>query len=263
MLQSLQSQFQAAGSRAPRVRPRVPPTTLSHPHTEDGPVAGWMRQLLVLSRGRPNSEQAYLQWCAGSHLSNMMAIPGIAEGAIHRLCNADEGAEWQVASLFGLEAPTCDILAEMFERAETAAMPLSESLDDRKVLMLDAEPIGPRRLAPAGGDRCDGLLFIVLTNPVAGEDKAFNHWYDEEHLDDVLATPGVVSAQRFRIAPETAGRRSPWEYLAIFEVAPEIDARAIDLISARDGAAEMAISPALDGATVYAGLFELERQVLV
>nr|WP_234814525.1 MULTISPECIES: hypothetical protein [Mycobacteriaceae] len=46
-------------------------------------------------------------------------------------------------------------------------------------------------------------LFVVLTNPIEGEDTAFNKWYDTQHLPEVLDVPGVVAAQRYDIAELT------------------------------------------------------------
>ena len=43
-------------------------------------------------------------------------------------------------------------------------------------------------------------LFIALTNPIEGEDEAFNKWYDTQHVPEVLDVPGVVAAQRYDIA---------------------------------------------------------------
>ena len=37
--------------------------------------------------------------------------------------------------------------------------------------------------------------FVVLTNAVEGKDDAFDEWYTNTHLGDVLAVPGFVSAQ--------------------------------------------------------------------
>lgn len=42
-------------------------------------------------------------------------------------------------------------------------------------------------------------LFIALTNPIEGEDDAFNKWYDTQHVPEVLDVPGVVAAQRYDI----------------------------------------------------------------
>jgi hypothetical protein len=43
-------------------------------------------------------------------------------------------------------------------------------------------------------------VFLVLTNPIEGEDEAFNKWYDTEHVPEVLDVPGVVSAQRYDLS---------------------------------------------------------------
>jgi hypothetical protein len=43
---------------------------------------------------------------------------------------------------------------------------------------------------------------IVLSNPVAGADKAYNEWYDHQHVPDVLKIPGFVSGQRFQLIVE-------------------------------------------------------------
>lgn len=42
--------------------------------------------------------------------------------------------------------------------------------------------------------------FIVLSNPIEGEDVRFNRWYDEIHVPEVLDVPGVVAAQRYDLA---------------------------------------------------------------
>jgi hypothetical protein len=63
-------------------------------------------------------------------------------------------------------------------------------------------------------------VLIVLSSPVDGEDEEYNRWYDSDHLDEVLAIPGFVAAQRFEPSeaqlddfPGSAHR-----YVAIYEV---------------------------------------------
>jgi hypothetical protein len=36
-------------------------------------------------------------------------------------------------------------------------------------------------------------LFLVMTDPVEGQDDAFNEWYDTCHVREVLALPGTTS----------------------------------------------------------------------
>ena len=48
-----------------------------------------------------------------------------------------------------------------------------------------------------------GNRFVVLTNPIEGEDDTFNKWYDTTHVPEVLDVPGVVAAQRYDLAELT------------------------------------------------------------
>ena len=51
----------------------------------------------------------------------------------------------------------------------------------------------------------DNGLFLVFSNPVEGRDGEFNEWYDTVHVPEVLAIPGILSAQRFDLEePPTA-----------------------------------------------------------
>jgi hypothetical protein len=45
-----------------------------------------------------------------------------------------------------------------------------------------------------------GNRFVVLTNPVEGEEDTFNKWYDSTHVPEVLDVPGVIAAQRYDLA---------------------------------------------------------------
>jgi hypothetical protein len=45
-----------------------------------------------------------------------------------------------------------------------------------------------------------GNRFVVLSNPVEGEDDSFNKWYDDVHVPEVLDVPGVIAAQRYDLA---------------------------------------------------------------
>jgi hypothetical protein len=70
---------------------------------------------------------------------------------------------------------------------------------------------------------------LVYTNAAPGKDDAFNDWYDNTHLPQILALPMVVSAQRFKLSPmgvdaAAAGAQDdtslplPHSYLAVYEV---------------------------------------------
>ena len=44
--------------------------------------------------------------------------------------------------------------------------------------------------------------YIVLTQAQPGRLEEFEKWYDNQHLKDVVAVPGVRSAKRYRLINE-------------------------------------------------------------
>ncbi len=68
-------------------------------------------------------------------------------------------------------------------------------------------------------------LVVVLTEPTAGRDAEFNDYYENLHLDEVLATTGWLSAQRFKLSDQQ-GMACPLPYLAVYEVEAD-DAQSI------------------------------------
>jgi hypothetical protein len=65
--------------------------------------------------------------------------------------------------------------------------------------------------------------FIVLTDPVAGQEDEYNNWYTNRHLDDVVGLEGFAAAQRFRfIDPDRdSDEPAPTRYLAIYDVSED------------------------------------------
>lgn len=101
-------------------------------------------------------------------------------------------------------------------------------------------------------------VMLVFSNPVnpSGE-AAFNEWYTQVHLRDVLKVPGFVAAQRYRLSdtqmgdPKLEGRR----YLAIYEIeGSDLGAVRAALIAAVQQG--MQISETLDMPGVSTAFFE-------
>ncbi len=60
-------------------------------------------------------------------------------------------------------------------------------------------------------------LFVVRATIAKEREAAFNTWYDQEHVPQVLRYPGAVSGKRYRLL--TGGDK--YEYMAIYEFASE------------------------------------------
>jgi hypothetical protein len=88
-------------------------------------------------------------------------------------------------------------------------------------------------------------VFCVFTNAVEGREAEYNDWYTNTHLADVVAVPGFVAAQRFKV--EAAGQHGPaHRYLAIYEVeTDDLEATKAALMNAAKSGA-MPVSDALD-----------------
>lgn len=69
-------------------------------------------------------------------------------------------------------------------------------------------------------------VMVVGTNPVSGREDEFNEWYANEHIPDMLAVPGIVSARRYVALeePVQADEESSYRYLAIYEIEGSIPA---------------------------------------
>jgi hypothetical protein len=65
--------------------------------------------------------------------------------------------------------------------------------------------------------------YLVFSNPVEGKEEEFNKWYDNVHLPEVLATPGMRSAQRYalretEITHNSALPKPTHRYLLVYEL---------------------------------------------
>ncbi len=87
---------------------------------------------------------------------------------------------------------------------------------------------------------------FAFTNAKPGQDDAFNDWYTNTHLADVLKLPGVTSAQRFRLSDvQYRPGSGSHQYMAVYEI--DIDDIELTFAELRrvSGTAEMPLSPAM------------------
>ena len=102
-----------------------------------------------------------------------------------------------------------------------------------------------------GGDR---TTYLVFSNPVAGKEDEFNEWYDTTHLPEVLATPGMRAAQRFRLLETEMTHNSvlptpAHRYLLVYEMEGDVEA-VMGRIQEAALSGAMQMSDALDLETV-------------
>ncbi|HEY1669147.1 MAG TPA: hypothetical protein VGG54_25925 [Trebonia sp.] len=59
---------------------------------------------------------------------------------------------------------------------------------------------------------------IVYTSPAEGREDEYNAWYDDVHLQEFSALPGVINGRRFKVAG--AGQQ---KYAALYELSAHPD----------------------------------------
>ena len=95
--------------------------------------------------------------------------------------------------------------------------------------------------------------FLVFTSPVSGREDEYNDWYDNTHLREVTAIPGITGAKRFELVPGPLSTDPPTHrYLAIYDFEGEPEDIAAEF-TRRGDSGEMFISESLDLTNVITG----------
>ena len=101
--------------------------------------------------------------------------------------------------------------------------------------------------------------WLVFSNCTPGDDEAFNQWYDEIHIPDLLRIPGVVGATRSHLAPQhlrvledgsmdicgPEGIGADFGYLAVYELDTDDAPAVLREVISRANTPEMMLSPTL------------------
>lgn len=95
-------------------------------------------------------------------------------------------------------------------------------------------------------------LVVVLTEPTEGREAEYNDYYENRHLDDVLATTDWISAQRFKLTDQQ-GMTCPLPYLAVYEVEADDASEVLNTLNATRG--ERVQSAALNKRTAGVWVF--------
>ena len=96
---------------------------------------------------------------------------------------------------------------------------------------------------------------IALTNPVEGREDEFNDWYQDTHLPQVCALPGIVGAQRYRSAAplqDSFGRK----YLAVYDIETDDLRETLGAFGQASQSGALTPSDAANNAEAYTVIFE-------
>jgi hypothetical protein len=174
--------------------------------------------LLAFTNAQGGREQAFDRWYTDEHVPRVLEVEGVV-GA--RRLEAVDGLEdgpqhpYRFLAVYDIAAGESAATAE---RLVTVGPPMSEDVEGVPAAWC-YEEVAPHVAADGAGDGPFDLM-VVLTNPTPGGEAAFNRWYDEIHIPDVLNTiGGYVGARRFRrIDGLPFNRDNPWAYMALYDM---------------------------------------------
>jgi hypothetical protein len=96
---------------------------------------------------------------------------------------------------------------------------------------------------------------VALTTPVAGKEKEFHAWYQNTHLPELVAFPGMTGAQRYKLVAKLAGSdNNPW--LAIYDIETDDAMAFLGAVGQAAATGKLTQSTASDMATTYTALFQ-------
>lgn len=216
--------------------------------------------MLVLQSPETGGLRSQKEWRVTHQFHDVCRSPGVIEGDLARCTEAADATRWSTAGYYQLGGNPVTILDECLGGALTNGLtPGDVGKPDVTMLAIGialTDRVRSRITPDATGK--ERLLFIVLTNCTSGSDGAFNEWYTNQHIPDVLEVPGFVAARRYRLVDHQALKPYPYRYLAVYEVLVVEAGAALRELNARAGTERMFLSPTLEMRDVYTGLFAVE-----
>lgn len=98
-------------------------------------------------------------------------------------------------------------------------------------------------------------VLVVPSSAQEGRDNDYNEWYNNQHIHDICAIPGVKSGRRF-VPSAASPMPPPANYLAIYEIETDDIGAVMGEMYRRSQAGEMPMTDALDLESAKMWVFE-------
>ncbi|WP_280296327.1 DUF4286 family protein [Nocardia abscessus] len=97
-------------------------------------------RLLIFSTPRDGMDAEYNEWYAGTHIPEMLAVPGVLSCTRHRLIRGGE-EEARYLAVYDIDGDVRTVLAELGERAADGRMAVTPAADPARTRITVWEPI--------------------------------------------------------------------------------------------------------------------------
>jgi hypothetical protein len=100
-------------------------------------------------------------------------------------------------------------------------------------------------------------VLVVFSSPTEGAEDAYNDWYTNDHLAEVVEIPGFVAARRYRLtdAQVPGFPQSSHAYMSIYEIEGD-PGEALERLMAELESGRMALPDSIQQTTIAPWSFE-------
>jgi hypothetical protein len=173
--------------------------------------------LIVLSNPIDGMEDEYNAWYTDIHLPEVVALPNVQYAQRFKLEDAQvpgTPTDFKYLALYGVSGEPEKFIDELM----SVTFELPESFDT-----VNLGTYMFANIADVVGERTERSerVWLALSNPAAGQEDAYNAWYDQ-HLDEVVALDAFDSAQRFKLSDNQVSpdilKPSEHRYAALYDI---------------------------------------------
>ncbi len=179
------------------------------------PKAVW---LVATKCTDPAREEEFNRWYDGTHLPDLLAVPGITAARRYKLSGPANPKE-----------PDAQYLAIYEIDSETPEAVTGPGLQEhrprwiaagRMIDCIQATSMTNYRQIGKHADATNTAKAVLLVKTACSDparDAEFNRWYDDVHIPDVTSVPGVIRAQRYKLSGQPSKTEPEAQYLAVYE----------------------------------------------
>lgn len=170
------------------------------------------RQYVSMS---PQVEQDYNNWYWTEHIPVKSTIPGVLSARRYHLVGNSRLDAPQYMAIYEIDKP------EVIESYDWKVTTVGSEWSKRLNLHFEGAAGVYERIFPTNVDDSQmypksEFVYVTRMTPLPSGEDEFNRWYNEHHVPEMTAVPGVISGRRYR----SVGKAYPYgpKYTAIYEI---------------------------------------------
>jgi len=162
----------------------------------------------VSEPGPDVSETEFTDWYDNEHAPARLKVPGFTNAIRYKTTDAQTPswiATFEIASTSVAHSEPYKILALLASERERALVPRLALLNRRVYELLTVRS----RPGLSSSDLPAKYLFVITVLVPPELEEEFNKWYEEEHIPNIMKTPGWQRCRRYKLESSVELARGP------------------------------------------------------